>query len=64
VLKTPNNFFEQSQNLEELYQELLALRMRVRRDEQRWRKARHVDPKKKANNRAWWNQLANGERDG
>jgi hypothetical protein len=59
VSKTPSNFFEQSQDLRELYQELFALRSRVRRAERASEKRANVDPNKKANNRAWRNQLTN-----
>jgi hypothetical protein len=58
VSKTPNDFVDQLQDLEELYQELLALRMRVRRAERANEKYANVGPKTKASNPAGRKQLA------
>jgi hypothetical protein len=58
VSKTPNDFVDQLQDLEELYQELLALRMRVRRAEHANEKYANVGPKTKASSSAGRKQLA------
>ena len=50
--KTPNELGDQFQHLEELYQELLALRMRVRKAERTKEKRANVDPKTKIANPA------------
>jgi hypothetical protein len=52
VSKTSNDFVDQLQDLEELYQELLALRMRVRRAERAKEKRASVGPKTKTSNPA------------
>jgi hypothetical protein len=59
VSKTPHDFFDQFQLLEELYQELLALRVRVRRAERAREKRANVDPKSKAGHRTGRKQVAN-----
>ena len=56
--KTPNDLVDQSQHLEELYQELLALRMRVRQAERANEKRANVGPKTKTSNPARRKQLA------
>ena len=48
--KTPHDFVNQFQDLEELYQELLALRMRVRRAERANEKRAKIGPKTKTPN--------------
>jgi hypothetical protein len=58
VSKTPNDFVDQLQDLEELYQELLALRMRVRRAERANEKYANVGPNTKISNPAGRKQLA------
>ena len=45
--KTPHDFVDHFQDLEELYQELLALRMRVRRAERANEKRANIGPKTK-----------------
>jgi hypothetical protein len=54
VSKTPHGFVDQFQDLEELYQELLAIRMRVRQAEKR----ANVGPKTKTSNPARRKQMA------
>jgi hypothetical protein len=58
VPKTPNDLVDQLQDLEELYQELLALRMRVRQAERANENRANVSPKTKAGNPAGRKQLA------
>jgi hypothetical protein len=58
VPKTPNDLVDQFQDLEELYQELLALRMRHRRAERANENRANVSPKTKAGNPAGRKQLA------
>ena len=58
VSKTPNELIYQFQDLEELYQELLALRIRVRQAERANAKRADVGPKTKASNPARRKQLA------
>jgi hypothetical protein len=50
VSKTPNDLIYQIQDLEELYQELLALRIRVRQAERANAKRADVGPKTKTSN--------------
>jgi hypothetical protein len=58
VSKTPNDLVDQLQDLEELYHELLALRMRVSRAERANEKYANVGPKTKASNPAGRKQPA------
>jgi hypothetical protein len=58
MAKTPNDLVDQFQDLEELYQELLALRMRVRQAERANENRANVSPKKKAGNPGGHKQLA------
>jgi hypothetical protein len=58
VSKTPNDVIYQFQNLEELYQELLALRIRVRQAERATAKRADVGPKTKTSNPTRRKQLA------
>jgi hypothetical protein len=57
VSKTPNDLMYQIQDLEELYQELLALRIRVRQAERANAKRADVGPKTKASNPSRRKQL-------
>jgi hypothetical protein len=58
VSKTPDDLMHQFQNLEELYQELLALRIRVRQAERANARRTDVGPKTKTGNPARRKQLA------
>ena len=58
VSKTPNDVIYQFQDLEELYQELLALRIRVRQAELASAKRADVGSKTKTSNPARRKQLA------
>jgi hypothetical protein len=58
VSKTPDDLMHQFQNLEELYQELLALRIRVRQAERANARRTEVGPKTKTGNLARRKQLA------
>jgi hypothetical protein len=58
VSKTPNELIYQFQDLEELYQELLALRIRVRQAERSNARRTDVGPKTKTGNPARRKQLA------
>ena len=58
VSKTPNDLIYQFQDLEELYQELLALRIRVRQAERANARRTDVGPKTKIGNPARRKQLA------
>ena len=58
VSKTPNDLIDQFQDLEELYQELLALRTRVRQAECANARRADVGPKTKTSNPARRKQLA------
>ena len=58
VSKTPNDVIYQFRDLEELYQELLALRIRVRQAERASAKRADVGPKTKTSNLARRKQLA------
>jgi hypothetical protein len=49
VSKTPKHFTDQFQELDELYQELLELRLEVRRAERVAAQRGNVDPKDKRN---------------
>jgi hypothetical protein len=50
VSKTQRDIIDRFQDLEELYQELLALRMRVRRAERANEKRANIGPKTKTSN--------------
>jgi hypothetical protein len=58
VSKTPNDLIYQFQHLEELYQELLALRIRVRQAERATAKRADISPKTKTSNPSRRKQLA------
>ena len=58
VSKTPDDFVNQFQDLEELYQELLALRMRVRQAERANEKRTNIGPKTKTGHPSRRKQLA------
>ena len=58
VSKTPNDLIYQFQDLEELYQELLALRTRVRQAERANARRTDVGPKTRTGNPARRKQLA------
>ena len=58
VSKTPNELIYQFRDLEVLYQELLALRIRVRQAERANAKRADVGPKTKTSNPARRKQLA------
>jgi hypothetical protein len=58
VSKKPNDLVHQFQDLEELYQELLALRIRVRKAERANEKRVNISPNTKTGNPARRKQLA------